>query len=76
MDNVDINIVAKLSKDGHTYQDIGRLLQEMFPHQRGFSARTVRRYCNQNGLEKMNNDEIDEVVDEAVMEVCTCTCIL
>ena len=66
---MDISTVAKYRKDGHSYKEISRQLQQMFPYQRGFSERTVRRYCKEHGLEKMDEAEIDEVVSEAVREV-------
>jgi hypothetical protein len=69
MDNVDIDIVAKSRKDGHSYGEISKQLKEMFPYQRGFSERTVRRYCKKYGLEKMNEDDIDEVVSDTVEEL-------
>ena len=62
-------MIARLRKDGYTYKGISKYLQDLYPHQRGFSTRTVRRYCKENGLEKMDETEIDEVVSEAVQEV-------
>lgn len=68
MDNVDPTI-AEWRKNGYTYKNISLKLQQAFPLQKGFSDRTVRRYCNENGFGKRTEEEIDEVVEEAVTEV-------
>lgn len=61
-----MEIVAELRKNGLTYAEISSKLQQDYPQQSGFSERSVRRYCN---LEKMNDDQVDEIVEQAVMEV-------
>ena len=45
-------------------------LQSVYPSiQRGLSARSVRRFCNEKGITKLKGNELDEVVEEAVVEV-------
>ena len=66
MENVDVTVIARWRKDGNTYSEISERLQQMYPCQRGFSERTVSHI---NGLEKHDENEIDEIVAESVEEV-------
>lgn len=68
----EVSILAKSRKDGHSYGEISEKLQQMFPNRRGFSERTVRRYCKGHDLEKMDEVEIDEAVGKAVEELSRC----
>ena len=40
-----------------------------FPLQKGLSERSVRSFCKLHGLTKMDDVEVDEVVEQAVEEV-------
>uniref|UniRef100_A0A1X7UV32 Uncharacterized protein n=1 Tax=Amphimedon queenslandica TaxID=400682 RepID=A0A1X7UV32_AMPQE len=71
MDGIDPDIVAKFQKDGLTYGEISVILEEEYGQQRGLSERSVRRYCKKHGIEKRDDEEIDEVVEEAVQESFT-----
>ena len=68
---VDPAVVTKWRKDGLTYAQISHKLHEMFPSQRGFTERSVRRYCKVHGIKKMDEQEIDDIVSKAVVEVST-----
>ena len=41
----------------------------MFPLRKGLSETSVRRFCKLHGLTKMDDEEVDEVVKQAVEEV-------
>ena len=41
----------------------------MFPSRKGLSERSVRRFCKLHGLTKMDDEEVNEVVEQAVEEV-------
>lgn len=64
-----MDLVRKWRKDGLTYREISEKLQQLFPHRRGFTERSVRRYCKEKGIRKMDEQEIDGVVGAAVEEV-------
>ena len=38
---------------------------------RGFTEKSVRRYCKVHGIKKMDEQEIDDIVSKAVVEVST-----
>lgn len=66
---MDVSVVTEWRKKGMTYKEISQELQDASPHTKGFSERSVRRFCKENGIEKMNDIEVDGIVEEAVKEV-------
>ena len=72
MDNIDFAALVEWRKNGLTYSEISSRLQQDHRFERGFSKRSVRRYCKEHGIEKRDDHEIDEAVGEAVLEVCAC----
>ena len=45
-------------------------LKKMFPeNNRGISARSVRRFCSNEGIAKMTENELDDVVRRSINEV-------
>ncbi len=58
---------------GLTHEEISRQLQLAYPLvNRGFSSRSVRRFCNTNGITRytrLNDQEVDTAVERAVSEV-------
>ena len=55
-----------------TYKQISDRFTEAFPGERGFSLRSVERFCNQKGIRKtseINDQELDIVINEAVSQV-------
>lgn len=69
MESLPVEIIVELRKNGLTFKEISSKLQRNYPQQRGFSERSVCRYCKEQNIEKMDDDEVDEVVEEAVKEV-------
>ena len=52
-----------------TYTAIAVELQQRYPAVRGLSARSVRRYCNSNGISRssrLSSSEVDDAVERAV----------
>ena len=67
---MDVEVVTDWRKKGMTYKEISARLQQACPQVRGLSERSVRRFCKENGIEKMNDAEVDDVIEEVVEEVC------
>ena len=60
-----------------TYKEISARLQQACPQVRGLSEKSVRHFCKENWIEKMNDAEVDDVIAEVhdviaevVKEVC------
>ena len=71
MENVDKSLVHQWIKKGHSYQWISETLIHMYPNRKGFSPRSVRRFCDKHNIKKLSSNELDALVDEAVKEVHT-----
>ena len=70
MENISTHLLTSWIKQGHTYEWISNELKVLFPEkQRGFSARSVRRFCSNEGITKMDENELDEVLKISVDEV-------
>ena len=64
-------IEGKLSQ-GLTYADISRQLQDQYPNVKGFSIRSIERFCASHGLHKtsrLSRHELQKVVTTAVYQV-------
>lgn len=64
----DAFIRARILSNG-TYNEIAMELQQRYPSARGLSARSVRRYCNDNGIcrsSRLSLSEVDDAVETAV----------
>jgi len=70
MDKVSATHVRSQLECGASYQEILQQLKALYPNiTRGLSARSVRRYVEQNGLQKEVEEHINTVVQESVHEV-------
>ena len=64
----------KIVKGKYTYKQLSDTLQYCFPEERGFSVRLIKRFCNEKEIRKttkFDDQELDEVVTEAVLQVFT-----
>ena len=62
----------KIEMEKCTHKQLSDELQTAFPGKRGFSVRSVKRFCNEKSVRKtcnINDQELDEVVSSAVLQV-------
>ena len=54
-----------------THAEISNIMKQMYPGERGFSERTVRRFCLYNNIvrDRFTTDELEEQVGTAVKQV-------
>ena len=55
-----------------THKQISDELQQSFPGKKGFSVRSVERFCSNKGISKtcdIDDQDLDEVVSSAVLQV-------
>lgn len=70
MESVEEDFVRSLVWAGKTHQEISTILQNQFPAvQRGFSTRSVRRYCSNRNIHQPTVPELDNVVSHCVDQV-------
>ena len=61
-----------LSLKENTIEDLSETLQATYPGQRGFSARSIKRFCKEKGIRQrgiVSDEELDVYVRAAVSEV-------
>ena len=73
MDDVSTEYVKDLVvTQQKTHSEVSLLLKEAYPGRRGFSLRSVRRFCLKNGIHAQNrlsNDELEQCTKEVVARV-------
>ena len=70
MDRVAPEVILSFFQEGRTYADISKILQNMYPGERGFSVRVVKRYCKQHGLSpRVTQPYLEQAIAGAVEEV-------
>lgn len=55
-----------------THPQLRDLLQQEFPGEKGFSLRSIEQFCSLKGIKKtfkINDQELDDIVSEAVSYV-------
>jgi hypothetical protein len=68
-----------LSKKGNTIEDLADVLQATYPEQRGFSSRSIKRFCKEKGIKRrgiVSNKQRNDAVRVAVSEVVVIESIL
>lgn len=63
----------KIEKERYTHSELSQQLQQTYPGERGFSVRSLERFCSREGISKtsqIGDEKLDEVVTEAVVKVC------
>ena len=74
MSRLNLDDINELISEGKTYEEMSNILQRRFPGQRGFSVRTIKRFCSVNQLSTVKSAEfIENEVKEAVDEVMIMT---
>ena len=66
---MDPNKVAEMILQGKSHKDISNEYKRLFPAKKGFSERSVRRYCQKHGLHKPKGQDLDSIVEKSVTEV-------
>ncbi|XP_057290186.1 uncharacterized protein LOC130612862 [Hydractinia symbiolongicarpus] len=53
-----------------TYEEISNILQSRYPGERGYSVKSIKRYCKENGLSpRVSQAHLEQIVATAVQEV-------
>ena len=64
--------IRSMVEDGYTHEQISEFLQQQSYGVRGFSARSVRRFCSEHSIHYHNNlpvQELDRVIHNGVFTV-------
>ena len=71
MDSVKKDFIEALLKRNYTMQEISDLLRKRNPNVRGFSLRSVQRFCQDHDLSprETTNTELQNIVRQAVEKI-------
>ena len=71
IDGVKKDFIEALLKRNYTMQEISDLLRKRNPNVRGFSLRSVQRFCQDHDLSprEITNTELQNIVRQAVEKV-------
>ena len=66
----NVTLIRNLIEDNKTYKHVNEILRQNFPEvTRGFSERNVRLICAKYGIRRLNEYEMDSIVQDCVNEV-------
>ena len=73
----NVPLIRNLIKENKTYKHVSEILRQNFLEvTRGFSERDVRLFCAKYGIRRLNEYEVDSIVQDCVNEVSLfCFCI-
>ena len=60
-----------------THRQVSDELQQSFPGEKGFSVRSIERFCSKKGISKtsdIDDQDLDEVISSAILQVKAWLC--
>lgn len=72
LEEYEEEVKEKIEREHWTYEELSIYLKTMHPGERGFSIRSIERFCGDKGISKTTklcNQELDEIVRDAVDKV-------
>ena len=61
----NVTLIRNLIEDNKTYTHVSEILGQNFPEvTRGFSERNVRLFCAKYGIRRLNEYEVDSIVQK------------
>jgi len=70
MNGIDPVELENFFKERKTYEDIRIILQGRYPGERGFSTKSIKRFCKKNGLSpRISQTFVDNIVSNGVEQV-------
>jgi len=64
----------KVEIEQWTHAKLSSYLQQLYPGSRGFSVRSLERFCSTKGIHKISRlceQEVDTAVSDAIAKVCS-----
>ena len=72
LDELEDFVREKIKVEKYTHKQLSNELQMSFPGEKGFSLRSVERFCSDKGIKKMSDvseEELETILSEAVLQV-------
>ena len=68
----EVEIRDKIEKEHWTHAQLSSCLKVAYPGERGFSVRSIEKFCSDNNIHKvakLSDADVDELVAEAIDKV-------
>ena len=68
----EVEIRDKIEKEHWTHAQLSSYLKVAYPGERGFSVRSIEKFCSDNNIHKvakLSDADVDELVAEAIDKV-------
>ena len=78
LDKLEDLVREKIVVEKYTHRQLSNELQLSFPGEKGFSVRSVERFCSEKGIKKITDiseEELEMILSEAVLQVIGCLCV-
>ena len=72
LEDLEDLIRDKIEKEKITHARLSAFLQDQYPGEKGFSTRSLERFCSLKGIHKtsrLSDQELDTAVDEHITKV-------
>lgn len=73
LDDHEDYIRRRVEIDHANHRQLSEDLKATFPGEKGFSIRSIERFCHEKGIHKtsrLSDEAVEQVVSEAVAKVC------
>ena len=75
LDELEDLVREKIVVEKQKHRQLSNELQLSFPGEKGFSVRSVERFCSERGIKKISDiseEELETILSEAVLQVSEC----
>ena len=72
LDSLEEFVTQRIISDGWTHKALSEHLTANYPSSRGFSVRSIERFCSERNIRRtsrLTKQEVEESVEQAVLEV-------
>lgn len=73
LDELEDYIREKVVSEQWTHKKLSDFFQQTYPGEKGFSVRSLERFCSERDIHKtprIRSDDLDVAVDDAIKKVC------
>lgn len=66
----NVEAIKHYVQNNYSYQQISNIFKQNFPDvTRGFSEGNIRLFCSTHGIKRMDNVQVDAIIQQSVLEV-------
>ena len=69
LDNLEDFVRDRIEEDYWTHKQLSHYLQRMYPSERGFSIRSLQRFCERHDTSRVSESALCQAVTDAIAKV-------